>query len=150
MTFFCARNRKKGCFRQFLSSQAKDSVWPVSSAFSRQRSDIRQCRRPSSPQPGQTEWCAPPGGGRGKDGRRRGSCRGRICSRRRPSFPFLFPMRCTIPQANAVSERNPLLAREPIMGCLVPLLAVPDVVGDDVLVRGDVSCIVVHSINYLV
>ena len=30
MTFFCARNRKKGFFRQFLSSRAKDSVWPVS------------------------------------------------------------------------------------------------------------------------
>ena len=107
MTFFCARNRKKGCFRQFLSSQAKDSVWPVSSAFSRQRSDIRQCRRPSSPQPGQTEWCAPPGGGRGKDGRRRGSCRGRICSRRRPSFPFSFPMRCTIPQDAPASSGTP-------------------------------------------
>lgn len=30
MTFFCARNRKKGFFRQFLSSRAKDSVWSVS------------------------------------------------------------------------------------------------------------------------
>ena len=57
-------------YRYFLPSRAGDSVWPASSSFYRQRGDIRQCRRPSSPQSGQTEWCALPDGGRGKDGRR--------------------------------------------------------------------------------
>ena len=56
------------CVATTLPSRAGDSVWPASSSFYRQRGDIRQFRRPSSPQSGQTEWCAPPDGGRGKTG----------------------------------------------------------------------------------
>lgn len=83
MTFFCARNRKKGFFRQFLSSRAKDSVWtvsssvPVSAVTSANAAALRH-RRFLVLQLRDAVVSIPP-------------CR-------RPSFPFLFPMRCTIPQ----------------------------------------------------
>ena len=88
----------------FPPLRAVDSVWPASPSFSRQQSVFRQCRSFPSPQPGQTEWCAPPDGLRGKGGRRGGWCRSRIRSGRRPPFPFSFPMRSTIPRDEPASS----------------------------------------------
>ena len=109
------KRRGGGVLSNTLPSRAKDSVWPVTSAFSRQRDDICQCRRPSSPHPGQTEWCAPPNGGREKDGvfvlsntlsSRAGDSVWPVTSVAARLFPSFSRVRCTIPQANAVSERN--------------------------------------------
>ena len=89
-----------------LPLRAGDSVWPVSSSYSRQRGEIRQCPRPSSPHPGQTEWCAPPDGEGEKTGGGEDSAVAGDVPAAARLFPFLFRVRCTIPQANAVSGRN--------------------------------------------
>ena len=65
---------------------------------SRQRGDIRQCRRPSSPQSGQTEWCAPPDEPREKTGGGENSAVAWDVPAAARLFPFLSRVRCTIPQ----------------------------------------------------
>lgn len=96
MTFFCARNRKKGCFRQFLPSRAKDSVWPVSpsvpvSAVRSASAAALRSRRFLVLQLRDAVVSIPP-------------CR-------RPFFPLSFPIALHHSARRVSVERNLLLAR---------------------------------------
>ena len=94
---------------------------------SRQRGDIRQCRRPSSPQSGQTEWCAPPDEPREKTGGGENSAVAGSVPAAARLFPFLPRVRCTIPQDAPASSGTscPPEHKDTLNGIPLRMLRIP-------------------------